>query len=452
MRPAQATKKLMKRGFHMMNRLVITLVILCFLLMPGPFFAATDDHGAVYVAFRVDDYSSISDLESDIRIMEIFSEARVPVTIAAIPFAAGKPITGERADLLRDWVTAGIAEIAVHGYRHDNISDRPRMSEFVGRNLIEQTSLLAEGKLLLESIAGEVVIFVPPWNTYDINTIHALGSLGYEILSADIGGVAKEGSLIRFVPFTTFIHEFPEAIARARGLANSGLSVAVVLLIHAYEFTDGPATPEGLYGSPGAHSFEELKELLFWVTQQQDINISTIGEIAYSLPSANSQAYASQINLFRMYETKYGWMSDLRLRLLPAFLAIPLRDPLGGLLAYPLGTSDMASSFVPWNRVAVVIGGVMLPYILIWILTYSLALCTIRYVIMPSLHFGSLAGIAAFGLPWLTITMVIVSIIDSVGYIKAGVIVGSTALAAAIGLVLLYMFKIFHQASVKFQD
>ena len=175
----------------------------------------------IYVVFRMDDYSAVSDTGLELRILDLFEKKQVGITLGVVPFVcAGDQkdptaqsliaLPHEKAELLKAKLKAGFLDIALHGYAHqtNDVSDGP--SEFAGVDYAAQVEKLKEGRRFLEQVTGHSVeCFIPPWNSYDLNTLRALEEAGFEILSAGWKGVAAGESKIRFLPATCSNHRPP---------------------------------------------------------------------------------------------------------------------------------------------------------------------------------------------------------------------------------------------------
>ncbi|MGH8670671.1 MAG: DUF2334 domain-containing protein, partial [Burkholderiales bacterium] len=295
----------------------------------------------ICVNFRVDDYSSTSDYESDRRIVELFKKRHTPVTMAVVPFSQGIPLQGERATALREWARESQVEVAQHGYSHASRSEVSAATEFVGLGLDRQFFLIEKGKAHLETVIGRpVTLFVPPWNSYDENTLNVLERLDFEVISASLDGVGRADTKLRFIPFTALLNEYPAAVSAARKLADRGIESAVIVLYHGYELTDGSLVRGGMYGGPSSFSYAQLKELLDWTLRESDLKVCTIKEIAERISTSRSSSYRVQMSQSSHYFETYKGFFSFRNRLLPSNLVRPQRDPLGKVLTYPAGLSE----------------------------------------------------------------------------------------------------------------
>jgi peptidoglycan/xylan/chitin deacetylase (PgdA/CDA1 family) len=162
--------------------------------------ATGPDVRRVTVVFRFDDYARWSS-RTGAELLALFQKHRIPCTFAVIPqtTAAGEfasapadsaPIDQETSGKLDDAVREGLLEVALHGYTHADraalrVSGRDaEQSEFRGLDYSSQLRMLSEGRSTLESLYHvSVTTFIPPWNSYDENTLRALDSLGFKVVS-----------------------------------------------------------------------------------------------------------------------------------------------------------------------------------------------------------------------------------------------------------------------------
>jgi len=82
----------------------------------------------------------------------------------------------------------GLVEIAQHGFRHcsNEYHDMANngLSEFSDLSFTTQHSMISKGKRYLEQVLNKHVnIFCPPYNSYDKNTVKALKTLDFSVLS-----------------------------------------------------------------------------------------------------------------------------------------------------------------------------------------------------------------------------------------------------------------------------
>ena len=169
----------------------VILSILVFILLALRLFLASayfDLHPnpakKVIVVFRNDDIQEFSGSADAYRFLQLFVDNRIPQTYAVVPFKKDLTKEPELLSLLKDQQTKGLAEIALHGYAHENHAGK-RRSEFAGRPYDEQFEKIRSGKAQLERIfQREIVTFIPPFNSYDQHTLRACAQNGIKVLSS----------------------------------------------------------------------------------------------------------------------------------------------------------------------------------------------------------------------------------------------------------------------------
>jgi peptidoglycan/xylan/chitin deacetylase (PgdA/CDA1 family) len=266
------------------------LVILCFFvqfffvfLCPLHCFSADSDK-IITVVFRYDDPSAISNWELEDKIIGLFYDVDKRCTFAVVPnHTTGevrsitkqgrKPLGAERAKRLRDAVDRGAIDIALHGFTHQTVIEREDIkyaTEFSGLSFDEQYKKIATGKGILDDVLGfPVLIFVPPFNTFDSVTLSVLHDTGFACLSNDTNGKVPLGTGLKIVPATTRITELQDVVRAARKSNDS--HPMIVVLFHDYDFKE--ANPES-----GRLTFSEFEDVVRWVAAQNDINILSVGE------------------------------------------------------------------------------------------------------------------------------------------------------------------------------
>jgi len=297
------------RGFHTVS--IVTICLACTHLVAA-YQEAKAAEKQVYVVFRMDDYGARSATDMELRIIDLFRKKGLSLTFGVIPFeCAGKvddpspqdvlPLPVEKGALLRAGFEEGIVDVALHGYSHQTISDKER-TEFAGLDYESQVERLAKGKQLLEGMIGApVTIFVPPFNSYDRNTLRALEKLGFSCLSANWKGAAEKKSKICFMPATCSLPQLRDAVGAAKTASDE--QPLIVVLFHLYDFRE-------INQKLGHMTFQELSVLLDWLKPQKDIRLMSIGQAAKEIQDLS-------VNRFLMVE---------RWRALETFLPSLLRE------------------------------------------------------------------------------------------------------------------------------
>jgi len=247
----------------------------------------------INVVFRFDDYSSRSSTDMELRIIDAFRNNKSSITFGVIPFISSGdlrnpcpqdvfPLTSMKANILKTAFKDGTLEIALHGYSHHTI-DAKHMTEFSGLDYSRQVERIAKGKQLLEEmICSPITTFVPPWNTYDLNTLRALEKLRFSTLSASRGGPVRENSLLNFLPATCILPQLRAAVKAAR--LSSDIQPVIIVLFHEYDFREIDARR-------GNTTYQEFYDLLMWLKSQADVRLLSIGQATKIVNDLNANRF-----------------------------------------------------------------------------------------------------------------------------------------------------------------
>lgn len=191
---------------------------------------------AVKVVFRFDD-PTISADSVTMRVLHLFDEKELPLTIAMIPCdSAEQPYNVTDSAYLEELQKPNV-EIALHGYNHANINQH---GEFGSLDFSETNRRIQLGKEILELQLGkEIVTFIPPFNAINEYVPQAMMQNGLYILSSNMYDYSYEYG----------IQYFPETLDKS--LAKKGFVDAAVdaidnalddemcvLMFHHYDFKD----------------------------------------------------------------------------------------------------------------------------------------------------------------------------------------------------------------------
>jgi len=259
----------------------ILFVVLAFLLATGA--RRTVEHQKITVVFRYDDYSSRSPTNFEIKLIDAFQRYNIPCTFGIIPYVSTgdghdphpqqvMALSEEKAGILKSAVASGIVEPALHGYSHQTIRDCQKggCTEFSGLSYKKQMEKIVEGKKLLEDrLDTRISTFIPPWNSYDMNTLRCVEELGFNCISANLQGVSEKSSHLKFLPATCTIPELREAIDSARH--SSDPQPVIVVLFHTYDFIE--------LGGQGKFAYHDFSDLMAWIASQEDVRVSSISQI-----------------------------------------------------------------------------------------------------------------------------------------------------------------------------
>ena len=232
---------------------------------------------------RCDDYSSVSDTEFELRLIDLFRKYHVPITLGVIPCVAsddekamppgksGIPLTEAKAKILRDAMAEGIVEVAQHGYNHRYNGPAWR-GEFVGLSYEEQLRRISDGRAILSQALGrDITAFVPPNEKYDANTLRVLQEQQFQILSADIYGGPAGVPTLKYMPKTSDLADFWQDIARVNELQDP--SPVMIVLCHNFDFSDEKQ-------HTGTLSLDDLDKILSWAGSQPNVRLTTMEALA----------------------------------------------------------------------------------------------------------------------------------------------------------------------------
>lgn len=268
---------------------VLCLILTIYLVSNLVYGFEPDYHARIRVVFRYDDFSTISNTELESRLFEEMAIHGASLIVGVVPDIADKihdystqklyPLNKEKAAMLRKAIDEGIVVVAQHGYSHkDNqqevkIKDRS-FSEFDGVPFNIQLDRIGKGKNYLEKIIGRSVAwFVPPWNSYDYNTLAVLEYLGFRFISAGKIGKIKNPTSLGFLPFTCLPLELKKAVAQVNKSAIT--EAIIVVLLHQYDFQESNKGNDKL-------SMDEVRQLLNWLGSQKNIEIWNNNNNLYS--------------------------------------------------------------------------------------------------------------------------------------------------------------------------
>ncbi|HUT04559.1 MAG TPA: DUF2334 domain-containing protein [bacterium] len=268
----------------------------------------------ITVVFRYDDYSTVSKTDTEVRIIEVFKKYSISCTFGVVPYMVARdrtdagpqglvPLSPSKAEILKNAIESGAVEVALHGYSHQSIGLGPGNSEFRGLKYEEQLERIKDGRRLLQNMVGmQVALFIPPWNTYDLDTLKALEELGLRcICASNKYGVGACSSRLRFLPKTCGPHQLRSAVRAARKLSDP--ECIIVALFHEYEI-EAPGEQMKL-------TFAQLEQILAWLKSQRDISILSTSQALNAFPHLGAERFLSNKQHF----------SGARRRLSPGFFS-----------------------------------------------------------------------------------------------------------------------------------
>lgn len=261
-------------------RLIITFLLLC---LTSSVLSGQPDVKKIKIVFRFDDYMMIQDVTFD-SIINVFKKNNIPLTLGVVPYGKNELIFNklnqDQLNDLKDRVKNNEIEIALHGFTHTDNKltgspplKRKILSEFSNLEYNKQVKKIRKGKQALDSILNiNTVVFIPPYNSYDANTIEALDRLNFKVISASMDGYSVPAK-ISYIPYTIDdLTELPELL---KTVPDDNYSIIAV--IHPYSFF---GEPETAFTKPVY--FSKLDTLLNWINQQDNILAVSFSALAES--------------------------------------------------------------------------------------------------------------------------------------------------------------------------
>ena len=227
----------------------------------------------IIVVFRYDDYSAVSPTGLEVRLLRSFQKYNIQCTFSVIPFIDENiSLSQEKAFILRNALETGTVEVALHGCTHHEALRKGHFTEFNGVDCEIQEEKITRGKLYLEDLLQrKITTFVPPWNSYDVNTLHVLEKAEIEVISSGTHGPTHEHSNLKFLPATCDLLQVREAVEAARKLPER--QSVVVVLFHAYDFSEADKIKGRIF-------YEDFAGQLVWLTSQKDVRIKSVNQAA----------------------------------------------------------------------------------------------------------------------------------------------------------------------------
>ena len=238
----------------------------------------------IRVALRLDDPSETSHQDVEAGILDSLRKHRASSTFAVIPF---RMVDGERMALTRnrarplvEAADEGIIEVALHGHVHVRQQPEPASpTEFSGRPLTEQHALIEEGRMLLNQVFERNISgFVPPWNSYDLSTLHSLEALKFQYVSAGWEHPTNYHGGLKLLPRTAHLGDIPAALQEARRFVQA--QPVIVIVLHHFDFLES-GSDRAIIDMRGFDA--ALKQ----IRNEPDVQICTLGNLAegFSAPS-----------------------------------------------------------------------------------------------------------------------------------------------------------------------
>lgn len=239
------------------------------------------------LVFRYDDYSSQSDTAFEARLIRLFLDHGIKLTMGVVPFMVegdetdptprkNVALSQEKADLLLEGIAGGVLEVAQHGYSHKTYKKfiQGNYSEFRDMPMEKQIQIIREGRSFLEELlvpSFPLQVFIPPFNHYDKHTLSAVEQAGFTVISPGLYSMSPKQAGLIILPETTDLPGLKSAIMAAEG---SPCSMPLVMtLFHPDDFAE-------INPAKGNIDEAQFKELLAWVSSKPNIRSLFISEAA----------------------------------------------------------------------------------------------------------------------------------------------------------------------------
>ena len=276
--------------------------------------------GELKVVLRYDDFSAGSRTETERALFKLAQELGAGVLVGVIPFAtAAEPtqespaaapdlaLPPEKLALLKEYAAQKVIEIGIHGFVHADNRAETRASEFAGLPLERQYQMLRTAKAAMESAAGSKVrLFIPPFNSYDENTLRALDQAGYTLLSAGAGGPVLDQGGLAYLPGGPYPQRLKAAIVTA--LARGHTDALVVSTLHPYDFVGSVGSLPEFRRGAAQFSLDEVKRSLTELKSLDGVRFVDIDRIFAEDLSA--QRLQSNLRLNSSFVTRYRLVPD----------------------------------------------------------------------------------------------------------------------------------------------
>ena len=320
----------------MLNRVgMVILLTLSLVIFAAPRCAAAPSSPQVTIVFRYDDYSSRSATELEEKIIAAFKQCQVCCTFSIIPFVkavnyldvspqAGIPLTPAKAEMARQAMAAGVLDVAQHGYSHQRQSyARSWYTAYEGLDYDSQLDKIDKGKVFLEKILDtKITTFVPPYNSYDANTLKVLEKLNFHCLSASLRGPTAPSTSLKFLPETCTLAQLRDVIRDARKIADYAPIICV--MFHQYDFIGIDDTPEAGRINDKT-SLNEFNKLLSWIASQNDMRIKSIRQLLQENVDLSMERFINNKYYLELVHLKPAWWPPHYGFYLPADTAYNIR-------------------------------------------------------------------------------------------------------------------------------
>jgi len=184
--------------------------------------------GRIRFLVRVDDFPRWDrNSEEFLEFHDVLSENKIPYLLGVTPLVCSDPpshecreyrkLNSKEAEILQS-ITGSGAEIALHGITHQT-RDLRYNSEFVGLDSSELDEKIVTGLNELKSHGLETDVFIPPFNTFDYNSLGVLKKY-FEIICGGPESIPLVGYRMSpsFINGCLYIPSYHPAYGKAGGI------------------------------------------------------------------------------------------------------------------------------------------------------------------------------------------------------------------------------------------
>lgn len=232
------------------------------------------------ILFRFDDFT-LDDSHFNKLLINTFEKNNIPLCLGVIPFDKNEKfinlLSEKSLSNIKNNITTGLLDIALHGYIHkNNRNDNYSKSEFNGVPFSDQLEWITEGKQRIEDYLDcKIETFIPPWNSYDENTLRVLEKNSFKCISA--GFNLKCGPMlnnnIKYIPATFENFDNIEKLINH----NKNRDVYLILLFHEYSLQ--------MYENDNYENkitFKQLDNILKKIKLEKQISCNTFSDLVNS--------------------------------------------------------------------------------------------------------------------------------------------------------------------------
>lgn len=299
------------------------------------------------IIVRSDDIAPLWSTDNEIYLMEYIRNMSIPQTVGVIPYSnMGTIKLGDDTKLVNYLVSIKndpLIEIGLHGFDHS-------VDEFLGIGQIAASSKITEGRNVLKNtLSVDTTTFLPPYYSYDENTLYGASDAGIKIFSAgwnaiDMGHGFKEYPTgLWNIPATTDIYDWSGQVLYSAQDIESSCENAMaqfgtcVIIVHHHLFVDQDNNID-------PDKIAVLRDVMLWVKSKESngVKLKTLGENkANTIPNATicepvwvlNNTWSACINNFQIknyYDSKNCNRTDTK----PADLTGICNAPLSSIGVY----------------------------------------------------------------------------------------------------------------------